>query len=345
MAEPFKVVPIAGAWYPVCFVRELRNKPVAVTLFGDPLVLFRDATGTAAALSDRCPHRNVPLSLGRVHNGLLQCAYHGWSFDGRGACKEVPSLCGRSEHVGRRAETRPCVERDGLVWVRTQGESVLDDAPVPLRHAQDRDYLVIQQTLDFDGPMDAAVENALDVPHTAFLHAGLFRQASARHQVEAVVRRLPDRVEAEFIGEKPPTGVLGRILAAGSGPMFHCDRFIAPCLAQVEYRLGQRSHVIANAAFCPVDQDRTKMLATVSVRTPGPTALLEPIVKPLALRILRQDADIIGEQTRNIARFGQERFVSTEVDLVGPAVRSLLTTLHQGQRPEARPEKRVTMMV
>ena len=70
---------LARHWYVACQSKELRKKPLARTVVGLPLVLFRDAEGRAQALLDRCPHRNAPLSLGRVTNeGRLECAYHGW---------------------------------------------------------------------------------------------------------------------------------------------------------------------------------------------------------------------------------------------------------------------------
>ena len=37
--------------------------------------------GAPGALLDRCPHRSVPLSFGKVADGRLQCGYHGWAFD------------------------------------------------------------------------------------------------------------------------------------------------------------------------------------------------------------------------------------------------------------------------
>ncbi|MDB5868722.1 MAG: rieske [2Fe-2S] domain protein, partial [Polaromonas sp.] len=58
------------------------KKPLAVVCNGEALVLFRNAAGEAFALEDRCPHRRVPLSLGTVKPGGLQCGYHGWTFDG-----------------------------------------------------------------------------------------------------------------------------------------------------------------------------------------------------------------------------------------------------------------------
>src|SRR5262245_31784146 len=81
-------------WFVACQSDELSGAPISRSILGVPLVLFREQGGRAAALLDRCPHRNVPLSLGRVAEGQLECAYHGWRFDGTGACRAIPGLCG-----------------------------------------------------------------------------------------------------------------------------------------------------------------------------------------------------------------------------------------------------------
>ena len=86
------------------------------------MALFRGEDGRAAAVIDRCPHRNVPLSLGTVYDGLLQCAYHGWRFDGVGACRAVPGLLGEEpDRRARRVDTFPTAEHDGFVWVFPDG--------------------------------------------------------------------------------------------------------------------------------------------------------------------------------------------------------------------------------
>jgi len=52
-------------------------------------------------VEDRCPHRRVPLTLGKIINGSIRCAYHGWTFDGAsGSCVDVPNL-GANERVSR----------------------------------------------------------------------------------------------------------------------------------------------------------------------------------------------------------------------------------------------------
>src|SRR5258706_15323621 len=72
------VAKLTRFFYVACLAEELGASPLPRVIAGVPLVLFRSG-GRAAALIDRCPHRNVPLSLGRVlADGRLECAYHGW---------------------------------------------------------------------------------------------------------------------------------------------------------------------------------------------------------------------------------------------------------------------------
>ena len=76
-----------NCWYVASWGRDLTaDKPAAITIVDEPLVLFRTAAGEAAALRDCCCHRNAPLSHGRCENGLLRCMYHGLLFDGTGKC-------------------------------------------------------------------------------------------------------------------------------------------------------------------------------------------------------------------------------------------------------------------
>lgn len=111
---------LSPTWW-ACALSESVNdrKPLAVVCDGKALVLFRNAAGEAFALEDRCPHRRVPLSLGSVKPGGLQCGYHGWTFDGAtGACNAIPNLRD-TERVPPRygARAYPVAESNGFVHV------------------------------------------------------------------------------------------------------------------------------------------------------------------------------------------------------------------------------------
>ncbi|WP_336971309.1 Rieske (2Fe-2S) protein [Sphingobium aromaticiconvertens] len=82
-------------WWAVARSEEVTSKkPLSVDIGNQPVVLWRDNQGIARALEDRCPHRRAPLSLGCIRdNGLIQCGYHGWSYDGEsGRLKEIPNM-------------------------------------------------------------------------------------------------------------------------------------------------------------------------------------------------------------------------------------------------------------
>ena len=109
-----------GTWTAVTTSAAVANKPVALRVGEQEIVVFRDATRRVHAFEDRCPHRRVPLSLGRVTpEGVLQCMYHGWCFDGAsGRCEKIPNLRA-DERVppGFSVRAFRTEERDGQVFV------------------------------------------------------------------------------------------------------------------------------------------------------------------------------------------------------------------------------------
>ena len=137
-ARGFAEVPgVAPGWWPVASSAELGQDPFAVSLGDTRIALFRDADGVAKALLDRCPHRRMPLSLGRiVDGGLLQCGYHGWSFDGGGSCALIPNFKPGERPSGRIVvDAYTVVEAGGLVLVHSRGRSN-ERMPVALRSVE-----------------------------------------------------------------------------------------------------------------------------------------------------------------------------------------------------------------
>ena len=320
-------------WFIACASSSLRRRPLGATLQGVPLVLFRERGGRAAALEDRCPHRNAPLTAGRIRAGELECAYHGWRFDGSGTCRAVPGLATPPEARATRAAAFPCLEQDGYVWIYSTGGVEPRRAPPRFPHLDDARYTTVRRAFEVRATLLAALENTLDVPHTAFLHGGLFRSSSARGEVEVAVRRHADRCEAEFVGEPRPRGVAGRVLAPRGGIVAHVDRFLLPSIAQVEYRLGDASHLLVTTAMTPVDDSCTRLFAVVTFRLPLPGWLVRPLLTPIAAHIFRQDARMLTLQTENVRRFGGERFASTEIDVLGPQILRLLRQAERGDAP------------
>ncbi len=61
---------IRNSWHPVARSVEVADTPVAITLLGRAVVLWRTPSGSVVAAPDRCPHREAPLSAGTVAGRL-----------------------------------------------------------------------------------------------------------------------------------------------------------------------------------------------------------------------------------------------------------------------------------
>lgn len=166
------VLGFAGFWYPVMWARDLGAKPVTLTLFGKPIVFLR-AGGKAYALADRCPHRGVPLSLGRSEfPDTLTCRYHGWTFDLRtgtlvAALTDGPDspMCGKAA-----VRTYAVEERAGLVWIYNGEETprpIDEQIPAELLRA---DAVIEGRITERRGDWRYAAENGFDEGHVKYLH-------------------------------------------------------------------------------------------------------------------------------------------------------------------------------
>lgn len=330
-------------WFVACLSSELSKHPKQIRLWGTAIVLFRDSKGMPHALLDRCSHRNVPLSGGQCVKDHIQCPYHGWQFDGDGECRKIPALEGTSEHSKRRVPSFPIREQQGHIWIFGDAEVTPNHDPFLFPHYDDADYSHIPFQAEFDGSLHANLENILDVPHTAFLHKGLFRGVE-RNLIRTEIRRYPDRAECQYLGEPRPEGWLGRILAPDGGEIEHYDRFILPSIAQVEYRLGSRNIVVSNF-LTPVSDTKIRMFTVVAVKVKVWTWLLRPIVLPFALRVVRQDQVMLKTQMDCIQDFEGEDFNYTEVDVLGASINRLLKRasqesieVHANLAPDVEPD-------
>jgi phenylpropionate dioxygenase-like ring-hydroxylating dioxygenase large terminal subunit len=341
------VARVLQAWYIVARSEELADKLLAVTVWDIPIVLFRGPSGRPAALLDRCPHRNVPLSEGYVSGSELVCGYHGWRFGAEGGCRFVPSrVSDEADGRARKVASFPTREQDGFIWVYATPESAPTAEPYRFAMLGVPGYDHVVSMVTAESTLHAATENALDVPHTAFLHKGLFRSESRGVIITAVVRRGSDRVEAEYLGETRPPGLVARLLSPSGGAVTHFDRFILPSISEVEYRIGDENHLLVATAMTPVSDFETRLWAVVSFRLRVPHALVKRAIKPLAMQIFQQDARMLKAQTAVVKRFGGEQFASTEIDVLGKHIWRLLRAAERGETlPDEPLEERVELVV
>ena len=73
-------------WYVAAMNHEIGRKTLGRIILGEPVVFFRTEDGTPIALENRCAHRRLPLSMGKlVGDDVIQCHYHGLRFDRTGS--------------------------------------------------------------------------------------------------------------------------------------------------------------------------------------------------------------------------------------------------------------------
>jgi phenylpropionate dioxygenase-like ring-hydroxylating dioxygenase large terminal subunit len=104
-------------WHPVGLSSEATERPRAVRMLGEDLILYRDRSGTPGLLTPRCCHRGTSLLYGKVEDEGIRCCYHGWLFDAHGLCLDQPCEPDRGRNRDRyRQPWYPLVEYNDLLF-------------------------------------------------------------------------------------------------------------------------------------------------------------------------------------------------------------------------------------
>ena len=83
---------LTNSWYVAAWDHEVGKDLFPVKMLGEQIVLYRKTNGEVAALEDACPHRKLPLSMGRIKGDTVECGYHGLTFNSTGTCTRVPGV-------------------------------------------------------------------------------------------------------------------------------------------------------------------------------------------------------------------------------------------------------------
>ena len=201
---------VRNAWYVVSWAHDLPDqKPVAFTLMGEPLVLWRTDSGAPVAFEDRCVHRLAPLSLGRCEGAKLRCMYHGLLFDRSGACVEIPG----QDMIPPQAKVRayPAAERHGWIWVWPGDPAKADADLIPDVWPLDREngWLLGTGILDYQSEARLICDNLIDLSHLSYVHPATFGTTESWATMPAKISALPRGVRYELWLEDQPNMVGG----------------------------------------------------------------------------------------------------------------------------------------
>lgn len=180
-------------WYPLTSAAELkRKKRQVMKCLGKSLVLFYEQNRFSALL-DKCAHRGVPLSMGRIEfPGHISCIYHGWTYELKSGELVAALTDGPNSPVTRKAcvRTFPCEERAGLIFVwMGEGKPVPIEQDIPAELLRP-DARVYAHARIVEGNWRHATENGFDEGHIKMLHRTAlwmaFRNLSAWNKTSIV---------------------------------------------------------------------------------------------------------------------------------------------------------------
>lgn len=248
------------AWYPVYYITDLdKTKPNPFTLLGQDLVLWWDAPSACwRAFADQCPHRLAPLSQGRIaEDGLLECPYHGWAFQGDGSCDRIPqATVGTAPQDSHRAcvQSLPTTVQQGLLFVYPgqpdRAANVAVPIVEPLEESPD-EWICLNTFRDL--PYDALtlLENVLDSSHVPFTHHRSVGNRANAAPVELEVCASDKQGFTGLWAEGPRKGTLGQ----------QHTRFIAPALMWHDLTSKQFGRTMTVVYATPIRKGQCRLFA------------------------------------------------------------------------------------
>ncbi|MEV6250326.1 DUF5914 domain-containing protein [Streptomyces sp. NPDC051742] len=293
----------SGNWYVVGASASVRpDRPLARTVAGGEVVVWRGADGRLVAGPGVCPHLGAPLAESPVRCGTLVCHWHGLALDGTPTAGWEPL---------------PVFDDGVLVWVRldeTGGETPLDAPVVPVRPVPARGVTAVYEGTGVCEPEDV-VANRLDPWHGAWFHPYSFVDLTVVGSPDEppegsdgsdgsddgftvdvsfkVAGRLVVPVRAVFTAPEPRTVVMRIIEGEGTGSVVETH---ATPLGPDER--GRPRTAVTEAVVAASDRP-----GFAFVRRAAP--LLRPVMRTAAARLWRDDLAYAERrwQLRSTGRF------------------------------------------
>ncbi|MDR3495559.1 MAG: aromatic ring-hydroxylating dioxygenase subunit alpha [Ancalomicrobiaceae bacterium] len=231
---------LENAWYVAAIAADVTRTPQRVTMLGRHVVLYRREDGSAVALEDACPHRKLPLSMGKVVGDDIECGYHGLRFDGSGRCIRVPATPASAASTHVRAY--PVEDRYGFTWVWTGDPARADPNTIfdVAEWGKSGWGYTKPGVMEIGCDYRYITDNLLDPSHVAWVHVTSFGNAACE---EVPVRARP--IENGVI-------VSRWMLDVDVAPFYQpYTKFQGRCDREQHYEVRYPCHALAKAIFVP----------------------------------------------------------------------------------------------
>ena len=212
--------PLRRYWHPVAAEADVTDAPIGVTVLGESVVLFR-SDGRVVAFRDLCAHRGAKLSLGSVSAGRIVCPYHGFTYDGSGACVYIPSQPKDAQRIPHRLHLNQyrCQVSCGLVWVALE-DPVAEIPSFPeFADPNYRNHIAFRQFWACSAAR--FIENATDFSHFPYVHPGSLGDPEHPEMHPFEVERTPYGLRWVYDIRLPPSaGHLGGVVVYETNLIF-----------------------------------------------------------------------------------------------------------------------------
>lgn len=231
---------IRNAWYVAGWSSEFGQDLHRVTILETNIVMFRSEKSGVVALLDRCPHKMLPLSLGKRIGDDIQCGYHGMTFNGAGQCVRVPG----QDNIPSSAVVRsfPIFERHDIVWIWMGDPELADTSKVFDLAVLDQDGWAAHQgdALHLKANYINVADNLCDPAHVSFVHPTTLGNA-ASEDVPIESRKLDDGtiLTWRWVRDGPPVGFFQKFGGfSGNVDRWHYYYLYMPSIAVIDFGSG-----------------------------------------------------------------------------------------------------------
>jgi phenylpropionate dioxygenase-like ring-hydroxylating dioxygenase large terminal subunit len=188
--EEYLKTGLLNMWYLVARASDVADRPLGLKRLGRDIVLWRDDCGKVNVVEDVCPHRGAPLSLGRVVDGMVTCAYHGFQIRGDGTIAVVPPTPDCPLVGTQAARSYPVREFAGAIYVYF-GDTLHANPPEPIfpKEVASQEWTSFLFATEWKCNWQVALDNRTDPVHGSYLHADTFTLAYGRKDAELKVEK------------------------------------------------------------------------------------------------------------------------------------------------------------
>ncbi|MEM1307519.1 MAG: aromatic ring-hydroxylating dioxygenase subunit alpha [Pseudomonadota bacterium] len=255
---------VRNAWYVAGWSSEFGGALRRITVLDTHIATFRASDGAVIAMEDRCPHRQLPLSMGKRIGDTVQCGYHGMTFDSSGRCVRIPG----QENVPDSAyvETYVVHERHNIVWIwmgepdRADANAIFDLPQLSMAgwtaHQGD--------ALHINAHYLNVAENLVDPAHVSFVHPTTLGNAASENVPVHVSTSGEAIVAWRWIRDSEPIGFFKKFGDfSGNVDRWHYYYLHMPSVAAIDFGSAP-----AEAAIGEDERDRGVRIFALHFLTP-----------------------------------------------------------------------------